>query len=426
MADSKLSNIYNRLIKNKLALNFFYLSGLQVFNYLLPLITLPYLINILQPEKYGLTVYAQTVMLYFIVFIDYGFNLTATRRISINKDNLSKISEIFNNVLSTKLVLLVISLIILAIIIFSIPKFSNNWILYLFTSGVLIGQVFFPIWLFQGLQEMKYLMYFNFLSRIIFTLLVFIIIKTPTDFVYVNLLSSLGSILIGILSIAFVVKKYKIKFRFAKMKAIVFELKDGSMVFLSNFAIQMYMGSNIIILGAYANDNTIGNYSVAEKIMLILRQILGVFSQVIYPHLCQLTSTPELIKAFFKKTIIPFLGIIFVMCLLLFIFAGKIVFLMTGKNISEIVILIRILSFVPFIVGMNIPAYQTLLAFNYKNTYSGILIFGAIINVILNFILAHFYNAYGTAISVFTTELFITFGLIIALKLKLKNDIIKV
>jgi len=421
MINNNLSLFFNKLKTSKMVENFFYLTGLQFFNYLLPLITLPYLINILQPEKYGLTVYAQTVMLYFIVFIDYGFNLTATRQISINKNNNIKITEVFNNVITTKLFLLIVSLIILAVLIFSIPKFSNNWLLYLFTSGVLIGQVFFPIWLFQGLQEMKYLMYFNFLSRAIFTVLVFVVIKSPTDFVYVNLLSSLGSILIGILSILFVVKKYNIRFKIVSKEKIKFELKDGWMVFLSNFSIQMYMSSNIIILGVYANDNSIGNYSVAEKIMLILRQLLGVFSQVIYPHICQLTTTPQLIKSFFKKTFLPFISLIFVMCFMLFAFAGKIVFLMTGKEYAEIVLLIRILSFVPLIVGLNIPAYQTLLAFNYKNAYSGVLIIGAIINVILNFVLAYFFGAYGTAVSVLITELFITTALITMLKLKFQK-----
>lgn len=424
MVNNIIKGIINRLKKSKLVENFFYLTGLQFFNYLLPLITLPYLISVLQPEKFGLTVYAQTVMMYFIVFIDYGFNLTATRRISLLKNENKSITEVFNSVISTKLFLLLISLLILTLIVLFIPKFSGLWLLYFFTSGVLIGQVFFPIWLFQGLQEMKYLMYFNFLSRIIFTILVFIIIKTEEDFIYVNLLSSLGSILIGILSIAFVIKKYKIRFQISKRSDIEYELKDGWMVFLSNFSIQMYVSSNIIILGAFENDKTVGNYSVAEKLMIILKQLLSVFSQVIYPHLCQLTDTPNLIKSFFKRTMIPFLSFIFVLCLLLFVFAEKIVFLMTGNSIPEIILLIRILCFVPFVVGLNIPAYQTLLAYNYKNAYSAILISGAVLNFILNFILAGLYGANGTAISVLITEFFITTGLIFALKIKLKNTVI--
>lgn len=423
MLSGKLITFINKIRKNKLFENFIYLTGLQIFNYILPLITLPYLIKVLQPEKFGLTIYAQTVMLYFIVLIDYGFNITATRRISIYKEDSKKISEVFNNVISTKLFLLLFSLFTLTLMFFFIPKFNNNWVLFLFTSGVLIGQVFFPLWLFQGLQDMKYLMYFNFLSRIIFTVLVFVIIKSPSDFVFVNLLNSLASIFIGILSIYFVKRKYNIVLKISGIKNIISELKDGWMVFLSNFSIQIYMSSNLIILSVYSNDTTIGYYTVAEKVILIIRQLLSVFSQVIFPHVCQLTSNFKLIIKFFKKAYLPFVLSIFLLCVFSFLFAGEIVFLLTGNKINDIVNLIRILSFVPFIVCLNIPAYQTLLAYNYKNLYSKILIFGAFISLAFNFILAYFYNAYGTALSVVLTEFFITSGLIIVTfkKFKLNN-----
>ena len=127
MLSGKLITFINKIRKNKLFENFVYLTGLQIFNYILPLITLPYLIKVLQPEKFGLTIYAQTVMLYFIVLIDYGFNITATRRISIYKDDSKKISEVFNNVISTKLFLLLFSLFTLTLMFFFIPKFNNNW-----------------------------------------------------------------------------------------------------------------------------------------------------------------------------------------------------------------------------------------------------------------------------------------------------------
>lgn len=420
-----LINHLHNIRKNKLFENFIYLSGLQLFNYILPIITLPYLIRVLQPEKFGLTIYAQTVILYFIVLIDYGFNITATRRISINRDNKEKLSEIFNNVISTKLTLLFLSGIILTALFILVPKFRDNWILYLFTSGVLIGQVFFPLWLFQGLQEMKYLMYFNILSRTIFTLLVFFVIKSPSDFIIVNLLNSLASILIAIISVHFVRKKYKIALKFSNIGNIISELKDGWMVFLSNFSIQIYMSSNLIILSVYANDVVIGYYSVAEKVILIVRQLLSVFSQVIFPHVCQLTPDLMQIKKFFKKAYLPFIVLVFFLCLFLFAFAGKIVFLLTGNELHEIVILIRILSFVPFIVGLNIPAYQILLAFNYKNLYSKILIMGAILSIMLNFSLVYFYGAKGTAFSVFLTEVFITTGLVMLLYNRINYNKIK-
>src|SRR5690554_7538012 len=71
--------------KKRLLGNFLSLSGLQVFTYILPLITLPYLVRVLGVEKYGLVMFAQSFIMFFNILVDYGFNLSATREIAVNR-----------------------------------------------------------------------------------------------------------------------------------------------------------------------------------------------------------------------------------------------------------------------------------------------------------------------------------------------------
>ena len=123
--------------KKRLISNFFSLSSVEAANYIFPLITLPYLVRVLGPEKYGLINFAAAFIYYFVLLTDYGFNLSATREVSINRENKQKVLKIFNSVMFVKLILMIISLIIMLAVIFFIPKFRQDRLIYVYTFGEL-------------------------------------------------------------------------------------------------------------------------------------------------------------------------------------------------------------------------------------------------------------------------------------------------
>jgi len=114
------------------------LSVLQIANYVLPLIIIPYLVRVLGVEKFGLVMFAQATIQFFIISTDYGFHLSAVREIATNRDDLNKVSQIFSSVMAVKFVLLVLCFGILLIFVSFIDRFHTESLVFLLTYFVLM------------------------------------------------------------------------------------------------------------------------------------------------------------------------------------------------------------------------------------------------------------------------------------------------
>lgn len=246
--------------------------------------------RVLGPEKFGLVAFAQALIQYFMTFTDYGFNLSATRKISIHREDRGRVSQVFSSVISIKFTFMLISLLVLMGLVFAVPKFSANWIIYLFAFGTVIGNVFFPVWFFQGMERMKYITFLNLLARSIFTAAIFVFIRKQADYIYVPLITSSGFISAGILSLWIVWKDFKVRFNIPSLADIIEELRDGWHVFLSTVSFNVYSTSNTFFIGMLFNYSMVGYYNAAEKIINALRNLLGIVFQVFYPSLSRLAA----------------------------------------------------------------------------------------------------------------------------------------
>jgi len=135
--------------KKRLLTNFFSLAVIRGSSMILPLITLPYLVRVLGAENFGLINFTLAIIMYFNIFVSFGFELSATREISIHRDNMEKVSEIFSSVMIIKFIFLMISLFLLSLMVLLFDSFKLNATLYFVTFGVVAGNALFPIWFYS-------------------------------------------------------------------------------------------------------------------------------------------------------------------------------------------------------------------------------------------------------------------------------------
>jgi len=421
---NKLKSLTNSDDKKRLIENFFSLSVLQGANYILPLITLPYLVRVLGPEKFGLIAFAQAFIQYFNILTDYGFQLSATREISIHRENKEKISEIFSSVMIIKFALLVLSFIIMTVIVFSFEKFKKDWLIYYLTFGMVIGQVLFPVWFFQGMARMKYITFLNITAKFIFTVCIFVFVRDTADYIYVPLLNSLGFLVAGILAIWIVLKNFEVKFIFPCLSNIKHELKEGGYIFISRASISFYTVSNVFVLGLLTNNTIVGIYSAADRLINAIKSINGIVLQVMFPYVSRLSKksySKALRMVSYEIKFFVILGII--LCLVVYFFAHDIVFLLFSKRFESSELIMQILIFtVPVVTVSAILGQQILLNFGLKKLFTISIVYMSFIHLVMLPIMVYLWKAAGAAIAVLITEMLILIFRLIGL-FKMKRDI---
>jgi PST family polysaccharide transporter len=167
----------------------------------------------------------------------------------------------------------------------------------------------------------------------------------------------------------------------------------------------------------FTNNTIVGYYSGADKIIKAVESILSPVSQAVYPHISKIANESRA-KAinFIRKIVLVTGGVNFALSLLIFVFAGTIVKILLGNEYIESINILRIMAFLPFIIGLsNIFGIQTMLTFDYKNAFSKILIAGSIMNIILSIIVVPLWKHIGTASAILVTEVFITVSMFIYL-----------
>lgn len=386
--------------------NFSYLSALQIFNLLIPLITYPYLIRVLGKETYGLVVFAQAVVGYLVILVGFGFNISATKEISIHRDNKEKLSEIVSSVLIIKLFLFILSSVILVALLLIIPQAKGYETLFLLMLWMCLYDVIFPVWYFQGIEQMKYITYITLVSRLSFLGLIFVFIHIPSDYLFIPIINGIGALLAGITSLFIIFGKHRILFGLQPVERLKFYFKDSIPIFVSNVSIKLYVSTNKVIVGSFLGMAEVAYYDLAEKLVSVLKMPMAILSQSLFPKISK-EKNLQFVKQIFKLSLLANISFY-----LLFILLSKyIVLFLGGKTMLEAVLIVNLLAFtVPVIAMSNIFGIQLLLTFGHNKTFSGIIVGSGIFYLLQAIVIWGIwrFSLINVTVITVTTEVFVT------------------
>jgi len=321
--------------------NFSYLTILKGLTLILPLITFPYLIQTLGTEKYGLVMWAWAIAQIFIVFIQFGFNTLGVKLISENRNNKQKLSQVFSQITFVKLGLLILSIIVFAILLFSIDKISNNQELFIYFMIFVVFESMLPVWYFQGIENMKIMAILVSSIKLIFALLVFVVIKEQSQYLYIPILYAMGSFVSNLIAYYIIFYKDNISLISIKLKDTYSMTKESFFILFATIGTVVRDRVTIILIEKYLGLDMVAYFDLAMKIINILLTPFHMVSQVLYPHIAR---TKDMILL--KKVLISVLLISFCVVGIFIYHIEWIVTMINGEMNNTLVDIMSILIFI--------------------------------------------------------------------------------
>lgn len=401
----KFKKIY---IQKSLIESFFSLSILNGVNALLPLITLPYILRIIGTSNYGIYAYVYVLIQYLLLLSNYGFNYSATKQIAENRENREVINTIYNSVVFSKFLLLLSGVVLFAILSPLILENSIMRWMFIMGLGIVIGDALNPVWLFQGMEKMRYMTYVNVLSKSVFTLLIFVFIRSADDFRYILLINSFGFLLAGIVSVIIAKKQFGIIFKIPRKKEMQFQLKEGLALFGTSIGTNLYGNANVFILKFFVDDSLVGIYAAAEKIIKGLQSLTSPIIQAVFPYVGNnfIDKSIQYKLNKIKKLTLIVAAVLLLPNLLIFFGADLLMKLFGGQAFEASAVLFKIMSPIFTIGALNhILGITGLVNLNMQKNFFYSVIIAGIVSVVILLVFVPYFGVYAASTAMPISEI---------------------
>lgn len=280
-----IHQVVKRLFQSRLSSNLFNQFFLYGFSHLIPIILIPFLINTIGIEKYGLLNFALAFSFYFQLVNEFGFDLSNVRHVVNNRENKVALSRILSGILSCKALLVVVTFMCYGAIVLSVGRFREDLLLYGLAFLRLIGIVIAPFWLFQSMEDIKYVTRVTIPVKILCLSPVFWVVKSEGDFVWVMFFYMLECMVSGILALWIALHRYGLVLQKVSWNEMKFYFRDSWPFFLSTALMRIYKNSNAVVLGFFCGEASTGIYTAAEKLHNAYSSFMSpILSKVFYPY----------------------------------------------------------------------------------------------------------------------------------------------
>jgi PST family polysaccharide transporter len=356
------------IIRNKSIQNFLFLVVIQSSNILISIISMPLLIRSIGLDQFGLVNLSLSVIILLNILVGFGYNLSAPKDVAVSQLDKVALSHLVSNVFSGKVLLATLATFSIIVGVFGFNLFREYQTILLFSCLLLFSEATLPLWFFQGMEKMKLISIANIFSKLLFLMGIVLFIHHPEQSKWVNFIMGFFGLSINIFLLFYIHTFLEIRFYRPQFSSIWKSLKENVLFFCSNMASHISINGGLIILSFFSLAETLGMYSLAERVVMVLRLFPALIIQAIFPNATKLYKKDEprffrfLKSIYFKVLILG--GFI---ALSTHLTAPWIITVLSRSELPESVSYLKILAAIPFLACLNVGNVTIMLVADLKS-----------------------------------------------------------
>lgn len=258
---------------------------LQGVKFILPLVTLPYLARVLMPEGYALYTYVLALMAYAQVIVEFGFNLSGTRRIA-NSIEAQSVNIVIGTITMARIVLSV--MVFVPVFAFAVlAPITREHLVYTVLSYLAVcGRVLAPDFVFQGREAMGPITTRYLVSKGTSTLLTFVVVGSVEDLLWIPILDIFASLIALIWSFCALNRIFSYRLARTSWQAVIDEVKSSAVYCFSNVAAVTLTGFTTLMIGVVLENRVeLAYWSLAITAVSAIQAMYAPVVNSLYPHM---------------------------------------------------------------------------------------------------------------------------------------------
>ncbi|MEP0713334.1 oligosaccharide flippase family protein [Algoriphagus sp.] len=394
------------IIKNKSIQNFLFLAIIQSSNILITIISMPLLIQGIGVDQFGLVNLALSIIVLLNIMVGFGYNLSAPREVAINQNDNTALSHLLSNIFSAKILLAAFASLLILVGVFGLNLFKEYQIILVYSALLLFSEATLPLWFFQGMEKMKLVSIANIFSKLLFLMGIVLFIHSPEMSKWVNFMMGFTGLMINLFLLAYIHTFLQIRFYRPQFSAIWGSLKENSLFFFSNLTGYFSVNGGLIIFSFFAGAETLGMYSLAERVVMVLRLFPAIIIQAIFPNASKLYKKDS--HSFYRFLKLVYIRVLIggaLIALSAYFAAPWIIRVLSRSELSESVMYLQLLSPLLFLSCLNIPNISMMLVADLKKLLFKASWMMCLYMVVVTTVLTYYFGGNGLCFGILSTEI---------------------